>query len=1407
MIRNINNIQNLSDLQQIINTDENAEFSNDYLIQALANLGQRIGLKGDSTTISNFSFRDLYSKNSIYDSEKYIGFINYSYDNKFGRYKFNIGVKEKSKILNKITIPIYLNDNSESKFDINDDIYFKRNFTLENDLIINNFEYYLENSFIRFKDGKIISVLFCKKINNSTNDENDCSIIYEIYDLNTSSFDSIYYISYLYTEYNIKDEEIHWYNLVECKKDKNSNTKYTVNVYTYNTSFDITEYYKNYFSNFDKDIFKNICSSKYILNTPNIREYIYNDDINSLIDIITDEKGIFYKSFSDYIKKGIEINFNEDTTTFSISKDNINNNNLLLNIQKYCQQDVWTIYDFIKCINNDIIYLEYDLLMYYNNYKYINTKELLYEKIILNMFEKIYYQYYNSIGEGECTLYIPLDYKFFFITNNNDIFNIFYSLDNYVYITSLESLTDVSLKEVLNNDSVLIFDNINSADNKIENYKFIFDYNKKYTNIINDINVELINTLPFIDNDNKWNINNVSTDIIAKGKTEKNSCFIIIVNDGNKIYSINNELNNDYNYYIEKYGYENYINDGISAQLPSLNDNNFSFFSSSIILYIDQSSENNTITSIWTIKEINDKYTWGIFKINDKQLSLYDIINIDDLKEQISNIIDKDNISEKLLLAKNNDLKNTGIYNKENDHLFIMHTLTGNTLTTQNIDTIKSFIGEKYSYNNILDTIDNELYTILGFSDSFSNNNIISSLKYLDQLYDNNLTSIKVKKYIPKYEISYKTVVEQVLKDLKIIDTVEYEFTVKDNVYFINLNVNTKTDEEKDTLRSLIVEKYKTVNTSTDANIISFEYTQTTNIQNEQFYLTNIGVWNDYTFNSNIPILNIKEAFLQDINILNRVNILSPDNSGHLFNAYFGTSFINENKNRLYLTTDTKNVNIGINTLSLSKKNKLDKFNEFEILFDNIYLSTKSNKPSITLYNTTNEDDKTEKINIDINVDEYNINANNNVSVVNTIQSNKLLFSTLTSTTKIDSTQKIESIGTRTSFNTQEQNIKSKYIPIITDVVDYQSLFFNYTNENGVISTDNYLCKFEENDIYTIIDPESISSANPDEGIIEYSVINSLTQDEIDKYKIIVDKKPYYYRPPFIMDVINRSYQLNQKIIPLYTDILSTPSTIDQNNHMVKLFGLSLTQLIIENFGVDESEIYKIYVNNELVHVHGFSENAVTHPTLILKNIEESSSSHRKNTLLTDYFINYINDKVKYDNIFDYDYDTLRQKCVLSIDFSDFECNREYVKSGIGSKNNERYREGKNDNDIKYNYKYDALLLIDGSKLLYKEYYNHTRGIRNRNTVYDDLIHLYLPDNTQYNISKLSRYYQFIINEQIRITQIPEVKDNEDSIVKYSYYITLNLDNPIFFDMNRLPNKVDNSSFWKPYKKIIRIGV
>ena len=168
MKRNINLMQSNSDIDaNFIN-----QLGKEYILQALANLGQRIGIKGDGLKYGSFSFIELLNnEEETYSAEDYIGYLEYVNGNAV------IGVNNIKANTDKIL------DNLKTK-NINNTLFSNREFSFT--IPVNNIEKYSKNSIISNKDNILTVITVGKKIGYEDNDNNNAVLLYYKYDISTN---------------------------------------------------------------------------------------------------------------------------------------------------------------------------------------------------------------------------------------------------------------------------------------------------------------------------------------------------------------------------------------------------------------------------------------------------------------------------------------------------------------------------------------------------------------------------------------------------------------------------------------------------------------------------------------------------------------------------------------------------------------------------------------------------------------------------------------------------------------------------------------------------------------------------------------------------------------------------------------------------------------------------------------------------------------------------------------------------------------------------------------------------------------------------------------------------------------------------------------------------------------------
>ena len=73
--------------------------------------------------------------------------------------------------------------------------------------------------------------------------------------------------------------------------------------------------------------------------------------------------------------------------------------------------------------------------------------------------------------------------------------------------------------------------------------------------------------------------------------------------------------------------------------------------------------------------------------------------------------------------------------------------------------------------------------------------------------------------------------------------------------------------------------------------------------------------YSEFIPNLNLPVFNFKEVLTQNVNTINRTNILSFDKNGASYYSYIGTLRNNNRKNELHIGSDNLNINLGTDTL------------------------------------------------------------------------------------------------------------------------------------------------------------------------------------------------------------------------------------------------------------------------------------------------------------------------------------------------------------------------------------------------------------------------------------------------------------------------------------------------------------
>jgi hypothetical protein len=942
MKRNINLLQQNADL---LNDDIFNEAQKEYVLQALANLGQRMGIKGDGLAYRSFNFLDLLENDSLtYSSSKYIGYLEYTKDQEddqniavFGLYDFNSNT---DKILESIV----------SK-NVNDILYADREFSFT--IPINGAEKYSKGTIISNKDNVLTIITAAKMAGYSDDDPLNTQLIYYKFDIVSNKIIYCAKIHHIY-----EDNKSDYFVLLRLTElNEKATTKYSnlynLNIQIFNANVLSDTYKRSFTELFCFANYEDPSSLPFNILRPDFLDIdllegtdIYNNsssinfDANSPVSVILNNES----NTNFYTETNLTLSFDSNENEFESLTENFEEIiSLYKNEYKFSNIEE-IIYEF----NVDMTELYRNMFLYFNDKFYIENRGQLYKRILCKLYEEISDETFGR-------LYIPLNYDINYICNSNDELNVYYSTDIYVLLTNINEKNDKTL--YLSNNKYIIYDY--TGIDMVKSYKFEVEYNKYYEDIINNVYIRYIYGMPYVNDQENWNINGENTNIRAVGRDAGNPNIIIIYsknknNDPDSYYVINavkdKEIILKSGFEQRKFKIDPRLFTGLNNQniycysyMPIIENDNKETFKHSIIInicdlncldnetYIDYFNGSNVIT-LWYYDYVENKYVFSLVTEDDSDcaLPLGATTNIASIlsRNKIAGINTNDII---ILNAKISKLAHESL------STVALHYEILRNKTAIEYNTNSNISDDEYNYYN-------NLNAIIEYTDNLTINgsevNYIQSEKYLIGVTGLDTTNILYPKYEIVTNIETNTVENVILKLESVLVTEE----------IISINVNNNgdilwTDEIRDKIEEVLVP-------SSETQLVEVEY-KTINYEPTEYY-------DEYIFNSNVPTLDLKEVFVRNMNNLNRLNIISLDKEGKSYYAYLGTSYDEYNKSVFHISSINKNINVGSSTLidEINRENFLT-HNKVSIDFDNIYMNPtyvwSSHKSPIVEFNTKNK--------------------------------------------------------------------------------------------------------------------------------------------------------------------------------------------------------------------------------------------------------------------------------------------------------------------------------------------------------------------------------------------------------------------------------------------------------------------
>lgn len=457
-------------------------------------------------------------------------------------------------------------------------------------------------------------------------------------------------------------------------------------------------------------------------------------------------------------------------------------------------------------------------------------------------------------------IFIPLNYQFGYIANGVNKSIIYHSFkDIYVNVIpeGFNNTEDDYELESLDFYNTNIFYCAEQSFIKTDVYEYVF----VVKNENEQVECSYKCTLPYVNSDDYWVINNQETSIQAKAHDAVNLNIILAYyyknGNDNVTYKYLSGLNNNFN--IDQIGYsDNFdfkIQNGEDIILCNIRTPNI--------------SKNNLTKNDIKLKTILENSTLIIIS-------------------KITDII----VEGKNLEKYGNGYVTTMwhyVYNEENDnqeningHFECICINNDIALDFNQLTNFENLI--KYEIQHVSQiTPDNYLYRHLVFDQIYQqlkqdNKQLLYSYPVLQ--------NIKGSQYNNKYNNNMNF-------SLKYINYISGE--IGKDIKGVSKGSDTK---------------YLKNNTSTS---------NTTNVVTNTLYQyvtrNKINYYNEYIPNYNVPLFDLSEVLIKDFNVLNKTNIITFDNDGQMYYSYIGTSH-QTNKNILTIGSYSLNINLGENTLT-----------------------------------------------------------------------------------------------------------------------------------------------------------------------------------------------------------------------------------------------------------------------------------------------------------------------------------------------------------------------------------------------------------------------------------------------------------------------------------------------------------
>lgn len=911
MKRNINTIQNTDDTI-LANATER------YIIEALANLGQRYSIKGDGISVRVNTLGKLIPEFDQ-DPTQYIVKVEKTNENSI-----------LFKLLHNDSI---LNGEAEASFsiDLDNGANIDSYSCIVNETDIKSFSklymysttnYFIYSGVQKFDDNLDNNMFVCEKYDKYTNTLSSSLKLYKYSYMSGYNF----IILYLY-KYSSNLYYLNIYHLYANEEDFINSVADFANhpdkpAYSFSPESFLSELYAQYKSNSSWNWLKHETQVQ-LANSTNHSIVVYHVNYNP-----NNGSYIVDSNLNNYTEELIEgQTFGSDTFTDPILFDTVYGVDKQIETTQYSQT---YIYRKLK--------EEYSDQIFKSNANSTNTS---YETLFKNVLKGLFLSSYN--GQP---LYIPLDYEFEYTYNTNDEWQMYYSAKDICIhdVAIISESSSVTNTEILNTilqykDKSGIVRLIDKTTNDVEKstfYSFYVEPDPENTSNIYSINVSKHFTMPYISPTGYWVVDDIETAIYARGKDAGNPNITIVKSDPD-VHDTPTILSGGDKNYLESL---DWCTEEATIKLPKRiirNGNEVSYEQMQI-------NHNETFDCYYFVPDLTKvqskkleehvdklKYCILLNLSSVKSIKDYNPVGTDDFSKTIRQIYGEDGIIMTFwtLVYEDGQYKFAPI-ERDNvavdiDYMTNLYNIIGYAIT-----------------NYIPNDPDNYMFTHLVFD----------NVNYLTK---NRGTNSEAN--FPAYPVikTVSAISDQSNQNLNNFNLkIEYNDTVVGSYYYtdeqgsFNATLDDGSPDPNDNANKSYTYLINSISQSesrrwfdnwkdnaSSSTITNENYTYT--VGNDTFayleYLPN-------SINNSVPMLDLSEIFIKDNTSLNKVNIVSFDKDANMYYSYIGTSHDTEDKTYLTIGTAKQNINIGTATLVDEHKEMFDKQAEMHIEFDNTRITS-----------------------------------------------------------------------------------------------------------------------------------------------------------------------------------------------------------------------------------------------------------------------------------------------------------------------------------------------------------------------------------------------------------------------------------------------------------------------------------